>query len=798
MKKLLAFLNTALGVMLAVSLLIAAFELLIMWAIPYVLIPMNIQNVHWEIIDAALLTLLVAPALYFLVFRRILEDEERFRQTLATAPNAIVIVDGQGRITDWNLAAQQMFGYSHEEAVGQLMHHLLPPQRYRDDAVRGFAHFQESGEGPVVGKTTEIAALRRDGSEFPVELSISAVKLQGRWHAIGIIHDISERRQAEAAFQTLVASLAQNIGAEFFRETVRSLSAWLGAECVIAGELVDENRVRALAMQLDGQAVEHYEYALPGTPCNNVASKGYCEYPEGVCQLFPADKDLADMGAEAYVGTPVRNKNGKAIGVLCAISRRKLALPAKAREVMEMIAARAGMEIERKRMVDVLHRSEERFHHLFENMNSAVAVYQPDAACEVFTFKAANHALERIERVKREEVLGRSVEDVFPGVRAFGLLEVFRRVCRSGEAEHFPPAFYRDERISGWRDNYVYRLGSGEIVAVYDDVTERKEAEDELRLRAQLLNSTADSIFVHDFDGNFVYLNEAAWKTRGYTRDELMTINLHVLDVPEYGKLIEGRIRELMEKGFGAFESAHRRKDGSVMPIEVNVHIIESGGRKLVLSMVRDITERKEAEQKKLEAGIRIKDALENAIGAIAATLEQRDPYTAGHQRRVAQLAAAIAEEMGLAREVIEGIHFGGLIHDLGKISVPAEILGKPGRLSDIELGLIKVHAEAGYRIVKDIAFPWPVADMVRQHHERLDGSGYPQGLKGEQIVLEARIMAVADVVEAMSANRPYRPGFGMDAALEEITRARGTQLDPVAVDACLRLIREKGFVFTK
>ena len=808
MKKLLAFLNTPLGVMLAVSLLIAAFELLIMWAIPYVLIPMNIQNVHWEIIDAALLTILVAPALYFLVFRKMHESEERFRQTLATAPNAIVIVNEQGRITDWNLAAQKMFQYSREEAVGQTMHELIAPPRYHADAARGFAHFEESGSGPLIGKTTEVAALRKDGSECPVELSISALKLKGRWHAIGIIHDITERKQAEAAFQTLVTSMAQNIGAAFFHETVRSLSAWLGAECVIAGELVDENRVRALAMQLDGKAVEHYEYALPGTPCNNVASKGYCEYPEGVCRLFPEDKDLADMGAEAYVGTPVRDKNGKVNGILCAIFRHKLALPPKAKEVMEMIAVRVGVEIERqraeqlisaqlaeirrarldwqavfdsishpiflhdgefrviranrayaeqagksfqeiigqpyytlfpksdkplpcclramekeeeeeeeeeevavgaaiyrsrsfavrneqgaylysvhilediterKRAADTLHRSEERFHHLFENMNSGVAVYQTDAACEAFTLKSFNQAAERIERVKREEVLGRNVEEVFPGVRAFGLLEVFRRVCRNGEAEHLPAAFYRDERISGWRENYVYRLDSGEIVAVYDDVTERKQAEELQRQSMEQLSAT-----------------------------------------------------------------------------------------------------------------------LEDAIGAIAATLEQRDPYTAGHQRRVAQLAAAIGEEMGLAREVIEGIHFGGLIHDLGKISVPAEILGKPGRLSDTELGLIKVHAEAGYQIVKDIAFPWPVANMVRQHHERLDGSGYPQGLKGEQIILEARIMAVADVVEAMSANRPYRPGLGMDAALEEITRVRGAQLDAVAVDACLRLIREKGFVFTK
>ena len=202
-------------------------------------------------------------------------------------------------------------------------------------------------------------------------------------------------------------------------------------------------------------------------------------------------------------------------------------------------------------------------------------------------------------------------------------------------------------------------------------------------------------------------------------------------------------------------------------------------------------------EEQVSERTAKLRQLLEQTVTAIALTLEKRDPYTAGHQRRVAQLAAAIGEEMGLARTVIEGIHFGGLIHDIGKISVPAEILSKPVRLSDLEFKIVKVHAEAGYEILKDIAFPWPVADMVRQHHERMDGSGYPQGLKGEQIMLEARILAVADVTEAMSARRPYRPGLGMDAALEEITRGRGSHFDPAAVDACLRIIREKGFVFS-
>lgn len=216
------------------------------------------------------------------------------------------------------------------------------------------------------------------------------------------------------------------------------------------------------------------------------------------------------------------------------------------------------------------------------------------------------------------------------------------------------------------------------------------------------------------------------------------------------------------------------------------------------IATLRARAERDRAIAGELRSAAELRRVLEQTITAIALTLEKRDPYTAGHQRRVAELAASIAEDMGLAQGAREGIHFGGLIHDIGKVSVPTEILCKPGGISGIEFDLIRTHPEAGYEILREIAFPWPVADMVRQHHERLDGSGYPQGLKGDRIILEARILAVADVVEAIVANRPYRAGLGMDAALAEIMRGRGARLDAAAVDSCLRVIREKGFVFTK
>jgi putative nucleotidyltransferase with HDIG domain len=182
---------------------------------------------------------------------------------------------------------------------------------------------------------------------------------------------------------------------------------------------------------------------------------------------------------------------------------------------------------------------------------------------------------------------------------------------------------------------------------------------------------------------------------------------------------------------------------------------------------------------------------------AFSSAMELRDPYTAGHQRRVTELALAIAQEMGLSGEQLKGLQVASLLHDIGKgLVVPAEILSKPGQLTVWEMALIKIHPQAGYEVLKKVDFPWPVAEIVHQHHERLDGSGYPQGLKDKDILLEAKIIAVADVVEAMSSHRPYRPSLGTEKALEEIEAQKGVLYDPQVVEACLRVFA-RGFSFS-
>ncbi len=209
-----------------------------------------------------------------------------------------------------------------------------------------------------------------------------------------------------------------------------------------------------------------------------------------------------------------------------------------------------------------------------------------------------------------------------------------------------------------------------------------------------------------------------------------------------------------------------------------------------------DITERKRSEETVQHTLQQLRKAMGGIIHVMVSTVEARDPYTAGHQQRVAELARSIAHEMGFRQEEIDGIRIAGSIHDLGKIKIPAEILSNPGKITDVEFNLIKTHPEVAFKILAEIEFSRPVAEIVFQHHEKIDGSGYPRGLMDKDILPEAKILTVADVVEAIASHRPYRPALGIDKALDEITKNKGIHYDPKTVDACIRLFEEKKFQF--
>jgi len=212
------------------------------------------------------------------------------------------------------------------------------------------------------------------------------------------------------------------------------------------------------------------------------------------------------------------------------------------------------------------------------------------------------------------------------------------------------------------------------------------------------------------------------------------------------------------------------------------------------LLVARDVTDQRRVEEDLRASSAKLERAFDATVQALAASGESRDPYTQGHQRRVRDLARAIAEELGIEGDRLRGLCVAAEVHDVGKIRVPIEILSRPGRLTDPEWQLVKQHAEAGYDVLKGIDFPWPVADIVHQHHEKLDGSGYPLGLHKDDILLEARVLCVADVVEAMASNRPYRPALGVDVALDEVALHRGELFDEDAVDACLRIFANGSF----
>src|SRR5665648_577929 len=313
-----------------------------------------------------------------------------------------------------------------------------------------------------------------------------------------------------------------------------------------------------------------------------------------------------------------------------------------------------------------------------------------------------------------------------------------------------------------------------------------------------IISTMADSLILSDRQGNITSVNKAALDLSGYRKDELTGKSIEIFFREKdfkstlLGKAIRGEI-------IRNYEFSFKTKTGNNIPVIFSSSTImdEAGSIAGIVCIVKDITERKLAEDELQQSYQKTKRAIDATIETMSKMVEVKDPYyTAGHQQRVSQLAIAIAKELNLSQDKVEGIRRASLIHDIGKIGLPSELLSKPTKLNDIEFSLIKSHSQIGYDILKTIDFSYPVAEIVLQHQERINGSGYPQGLKGGKILLGARIIGVADVVEAMASHRPYRPALGIDAALEEISKNKGILYDSEIVDACLKLFKEKGFKF--
>ena len=336
------------------------------------------------------------------------------------------------------------------------------------------------------------------------------------------------------------------------------------------------------------------------------------------------------------------------------------------------------------------------------------------------------------------------------------------------------------------------------------DISERKHSH-EMLLESEekycnILESIGEGYFEIDLTGNLIFFNDTLCRMSGYSKEELMGMNYSEYTTPETAKQLYNAFKTIYvtKKPADVEDYEVIQKDGSIRTYGLSASLISNSSSEPVgyRGVIRDITESKATGLELERSYNELQNMLEQTVKTLAFTAEVRDPYTAGHQQRVAQLAGAISRKMNLSPKETKGVEMAALIHDVGKIQVPAEILSKPGRLTTNEMEMIRIHPKVGSDILKGIDFPWPISEIVLQHHERLDGSGYPHGIRGKEMHIEAKIIAVADVVEAMMSHRPYRPALGQDKAIEEISQNKKILYDAEVVKACVSLLTEEKFTF--
>jgi len=491
-----------------------------------------------------------------------------------------------------------------------------------------------------------------------------------------------------------------------------------------------------------------------------------------------------------------RCKNGKWIWIeITAKLIKKWGIPSNFRITVQDIT-------ERKKAEEELRDSEERLKILFD--------YAPDAyyiSDLKGKFIDGNKVAERVIGYKGEELIGKS----FLKLKLLTLADI-PKAAKALAKNIIGQPTGPDEFVLNRKDNskvtveistYPVKIkGRTLVLGIARDITERKKVEEVLHKSQQEFasifdNSPEASVYL-DEKSKVLDVNSRFSELFGYKLKEIKgkDVNSGIIYPPD--KIEEAkRLTKKSIKGYINYDTIRKKKDGTLFPVSISGSSVLIDGRtKGRIILYQDITQRKQAEQKIKQGYKKLQRTMEATINTISKIIETRDPYTAGHQNTVSQLAVAIAQEMKLPEDKIEGIRIAALVHDIGKLNIPAEILSKPSKLNEMEFSLIKNHPKVGYDILKTIDFPWPVARIILQHHERLDGSGYPQGLKGDKILLEAKIIGTADVVEAMSSHRPYRPSLGIDKALGEISQNRGILYDPEVVDTCFKLFKEKDFKF--
>ena len=424
-------------------------------------------------------------------------------------------------------------------------------------------------------------------------------------------------------------------------------------------------------------------------------------------------------------------------------------------------------------------------------------------------------------REELKELLNNSGKSGLNRLVAPGSLKTFRVEVRTRIKEHSKLSvserhhpveleLIRKDGSTIWTEteNRFLRDGNGGctgFLSIARDISERKHTR-EMLLKSEeryrnILESIEESYFELNLAGNFTFSNDALCRMTGYSPKELMGMNNRRYTTPETAQQLYKTFKTIYATGKPAKVNNYEviQKNGEVRINDMSASLIlDSSGSPIGFrGVARDVTEHRQREHDLEKSYANLQNMLEETVRTLAFTVEVRDPYTAGHQRRVAQLASAISLKMELPEEKARGVKMAALIHDVGKVQIPGEILNKPGPLTSDEMDLVKTHPAVGSSILKEIQFPWPISDIVLQHHGRLDGSGYPEGISDGKMSLEARIIAVADVVEAMVSHRPYRSALGLDKAIEEMSNNKGTLYDTEVVEACLSLLNGDGFTFS-